>query len=101
MARHQRERNLDKYDKLFKNTCDRVLKSLGPKPFHIKRGINVAVYDSVMVAFAKNSKEPADISSRYKRLLDNPSYNDTIAAHTTDTDTVIERHELAQKVLFG
>ncbi len=101
MANHQREKNLEKYEKLFKNTCDRVLKSLGPKPFHIKRGINVAVYDSVMVAFAKNPKEPVDISSRYKRLLDNPSYNDTITAHTTDTDTVIERHELAQKVLFG
>ena len=54
-----------------------------------------------MVAFAKNPKEPADISSRYKMLLGNPSYNDTITAHTTDTDTVIERHELAQKVLFG
>ncbi|MFC1981445.1 hypothetical protein ACFLVN_04290 [Chloroflexota bacterium] len=53
-----------------------------------------------MVAFAKNLKEPADISRRYKRLLDNPSYTDTITAHTTDTDTVIEGLELAQKVLF-
>lgn len=101
MAKHQRERNLDKYEKLFKNTCDRVLKSLGPKPFHIKRGINVAVYDSVMVAFAKNPKEPANILSKYNRLLNNASYIDTITAHTTDTDTVIERHKLAQKVLFG
>lgn len=101
MANHQRERNLEPYEKLFRDTCDRVLKCLGPKPFHIKRGINVAVYDSVMVAFAKNHKEPTDISSRYKRLLDNPSYRDAITAHTTDTDTVLERHELAQKVLFG
>jgi len=101
MAQHQRERKLDKYEKLFKNTCDRVLKSLGPKPFHIKRGINVAVYDSVMVAFAKYPKERANILSRYKRLIDNPSYIDTITAHTTDNETVIERHKLAQKVLFG
>ena len=101
MFKHQREPDLDSYSKKFKDTCDRVLESLGPRPFHLKRGINVAAFDSVTVAFAKNPKVPANIVRRYEKLLDNPSYWDTISAHTTDTDTVNERFELAQKVLFG
>ena len=101
MFKHQREPDLDSYSKKFKDTCDRVLESLGPRPFHLKRGINVAAFDSVTVAFAKNPKVPTNIVRRYEKLLDNPSYWDTISVHTTDTDTVNERFELAQKVLFG
>lgn len=101
MYKHQRERDLDSYAKIFKETCDRVLGSLGPRPFHIKRGINVAVFDSVMVAFVKHRKVPSNIVRRYDKLLENPSYLDTISASTTDTGTVNERIELARKVLFG
>ncbi|MFC1967725.1 DUF262 domain-containing protein [Chloroflexota bacterium] len=101
MAKHQFEKDLDKYTELFTETCDRVINGLGPKPFHIKRGINVAVYDSVMVAFSKNKRVPPDIIKRYEKLLANPSYQDSISSSTTDTDTLSERHKLAINVLFG
>lgn len=100
MGEHQRESKIEGHKKLFTDTVDKVYEALGPKPFHVKRGINAAVFDSVMVAFAKHSKIPKDIGQRYKKLIFNKSYADFIKAHTTDTDTVKQRLELAQEVLF-
>ena len=39
---------------LFATTCQRILEGLGPRPFHVWSGLNAAVCDSVMVAFARN-----------------------------------------------
>jgi hypothetical protein len=100
MGRHQWESKNDVYEGLFKGTVDKVHGALGARPFHIKRGINAAVFDSVMVAFSKNDKVPSDISKRYEKLLSNKTYAETIKAHTTDTDTVKQRLELAEEVLF-
>ncbi|RLC63494.1 MAG: DUF262 domain-containing protein [Chloroflexi bacterium] len=100
MGRHQWESENDAYERLFKDTVDKVHGALGARPFHIKRGINAAVFDSVMVAFSKNVKIPGNIIERYEKLLSNNTYAETIKAHTTDTDTVKQRLELAEKVLF-
>jgi len=100
MGNHQREKDLDKYGKIFIDTIERVYESLGPRPFHIKRGINAAVYDSVTVAFAKGLKIPKDIKDRFIKLLANRNYIDTITAHTTDVDQVKQRLAIAQEVLF-
>lgn len=37
---------------MFELTTDAVFKYLGAKPFHIKAGLNAAVFDAVLVAFA-------------------------------------------------
>lgn len=100
MGRRQREKDLDKYKTIFISTVDTVYDSLGPRPFHGKRGINAAVFDSVMVAFAKGLPIRENIKDRYQQLLMNPDYIDTITAHTTDNDKVKQRLELAQEVLF-
>lgn len=100
MGLHQWETNNEHYKTLFTNTIDKVYKALGSKPFHIRRGINVAVFDSVMVAFAKNENIPVDITERFNDLISNLSYIDTIRAHTTDVDTVNQRFDLASEVLF-
>ena len=100
MGKHQWEKDVEKYRRIFVDTIDKVFENLGPRPFHIKRGINAAVFDSVTVAFAKDSKIPKDIKNRYLKLLANVNYQDTITAHTTDVDAVKQRLELAQEVLF-
>ena len=100
MGKHQWEKDVKKYRKIFVDTIDKVFENLGPRPFHIKRGINAAVFDSVTVAFAKDFKIPKDIKNRYLKLLANLDYQDTITAHTTDADAVKQRLGLAQEVLF-
>ena len=101
MGKHQREKEITVYQTLFKDTIDKVYKSLGPKPFNLRRGINAAVFDSVMVAFANSDKIPNDIITRYHELLENNTFKDGIRAHTTDTDTVKQRLKLAKEVLFS
>ena len=85
----------------FNTVTKRIVETLGPKPFHVKRGLNAAVYDSVMLAFARNSSTPANLAARYKELLVNPAFSGAVSAGTTDVDTVKARISLAQQVLFA
>ena len=100
MARHQADATIEPYAKIFLNTVKRVHEALGAKPFHIRRGINVAVFDSVMVAFSSSDNVPTDILERFRILKTNPSYIDAISSHTTDVDAVKGRIKLAREILF-
>ena len=101
MYRHRRlvDKN-EKYKQKFTGTVTAVYEKLGRKPFHVYRGINAAVFDSVMVAFARNTDYPANIRQRFNNLLEIDDYKDAISASTTDEDTVRERIRIAQEVLF-
>lgn len=100
MVAHQLDTKRDPYASSFLNTIKRIHDALGSKPFHIKRGINVAVFDSVAVGFARSASVPRDITKRYEKLLANPSYEETISSHTTDVDIIKRRIRLAKETLF-
>lgn len=100
MRRNRNNKNLGKFRELFEHTCRRVVGALGPKPFHVRRGLNAAAYDSVMCAFASSEETPSDIKRRYARLLDHSDFAAAITAGTTDIDTVASRIGLAKKILF-
>jgi len=91
----------EEFKNSFTRTINAVYEKLGAKPFHIYRGLNAAVFDSVMVAFSRNSDYPPDIRSKYNRLIQRKGYLKRVSASTTDEDTVRERIRIAQKVLFG
>jgi uncharacterized protein with ParB-like and HNH nuclease domain len=94
--------NLERYEISFESVVRTLVDKLGPKPFHIIRGLNAAVYDSVTVAFSRHWEScPGNISQRYRKLLDNESYRSYISTATTDVDTVKRRIELAEQHLFG
>jgi hypothetical protein len=101
MKKHHAYSKRDPFERLFRETVGRICSTLGERPFHIKRGINAAVCDSVMVSFAQSSGMPDNVGERFKRLLDNPSYQEGISAGTTDIDTVKRRIRLAKEILFG
>ncbi|MBI4215789.1 MAG: DUF262 domain-containing protein [Chloroflexi bacterium] len=100
MGQHRDEPNLGRYEQLFLETTEKVSEALGPSPFRIGARINVAVLDSVMVAFARSPSIPANIQDRFQTLKENPSYIEAISQHTTDEDKVENRIKLAQEVLF-
>ena len=101
MAQHQWESTTEPYQTIFTSTVEKVAQSLVPRPFHPTRGINAAIFDSVMVAFARSSSTPADVKARFQELLKNPSYSDATSSATTDVDTVKRRISLAQELLFS
>ena len=101
MKRHQWERAHEPTRKAFESTVRRVLETLGPRPFHIRRGINVAVYDSVMLAFSRDKKIPKDVARRWEELLSDPDYDEVTRAGTTAERTVASRIKIASETLFN
>ena len=86
----------------FRKTCLALTKNLGPKPFHIRNGLNTAVADAVMVAFSRHIDQiPSDIVERYQRLKSDEEFDKVTRQGTTDVDTVKERFQRAEEVLFG
>lgn len=104
MSRYRRadDATLDAFAQAFRETSDRILAVLGPKPFHVRAGLNAAVFDSVACAFASAlDRVPPDISDRYGALVEDPAFSPLTASSTTDKENVAERLRLARERLFG
>ena len=100
MEKHQWDSIPLESEELFLACASRVIASLGERPFHVRRGINVAVCDSVMVAFAQSEEAPADIQERYEILKEHPGFVASTTAGTTASATVKQRLDLARQILF-
>jgi uncharacterized protein with ParB-like and HNH nuclease domain len=93
---------LEELRSTFEKTCGAVVSALGERPFHVRAGLNSAVYDSVTVAFARNlNRVPNDIRKKYVRLKDDERFLMSTTDHTTDVEAIRERFRLASSVLFG
>ncbi len=103
MRKHKNdsEKKIENFEKLFRATSKAVYKHLGENPFHLRKGLNVAAFDCVFVAFGKHLDEiQGDISARYKRLKANEKFQELISSATTDENVVRDRLALAAKILF-
>ena len=86
---------------LFERTCETVLENLGPKPFHIRSGLNAAVFDAVLSAFSAHFDDvPRDILQRYRNLLNDNDFYECTKQGTTDVDVVHRRFRQAETQLF-
>lgn len=89
------------YTNLFIETSEIVKRTLGDKPFHIRKGLNVAAFDCVFVAFAKNRRNiPPNIIEHYEKLKNDKNFQDLIISGTTDELVVRDRLILTEKILF-
>ena len=101
-GRHFETKHLSQLEESFTNTCRSVRQHLGTKPFHVHAGLNSAVYDSVMLAFANNlNLIPPNVKSRYVKMVDLPDFRRRTSGGTTDDESVRERIRLANATLFG
>lgn len=100
--RHITHELLIEWEKLFRTTSKSIICCLGEKPFHIRSGLNRAVFDSVSVAFARNpNRIPRDIRERYNRLVEDPDFRHATDSSTTDVANVHGRIAIAERILFG
>ncbi len=87
---------------LFEQTSALIVGRLGERPFHIRAGLNAAVFDSVSVAFARNlDRVPEDIMDRYERLKSDPDFIKSTTSSTTSVYNVRQRIAVAERILFG
>lgn len=89
-------------ESLFTQTCARIIQKLGAKPFHVRAGLNAAVFDSVMVAVSKHVDNiPANLSTRFKALIADTAFDKATRTSTTDVENVRKRFSIAETILFG
>lgn len=92
---------ISKKEELFKSTIESVNIHLGSRAFRPNRGINSAVFDSVMLAFAKNMNNvPSDIKDKYDRLCTNKEYIKYCGQSSGDNSSVRNRIQMANDYLF-
>lgn len=93
---------LNNSEKIFRKTCSQIVNALGNRPFHIRAGLNAAVFDAVMVAFSNHiDAVPEDIKARYQQLKVDKEFDNNTRQSTTDVDTVRKRFDKANTILFG
>ena len=103
MDRHRYDTpdRIDAFRILFRRTMAAVLEKLGEKPFHIKAGLNAAVFDAVSTAFSKHLDGiPDDVEKRYRALVEDDAFLHMASTGTTDEEILSGRLECAERVLF-
>ncbi len=88
-------------EKLFKATVDAIYTTIGKKAFRFSRGLNAAILDSVMIAFAKNLDNiPSDIKIKYQQLCESEEYIKYCSKSAGDNFSVKNRLQMANDFLF-
>ena len=99
---HPTDLVLRQFHSLFAATTAAVAECLGDKPFHIRSGLNSAVFDCVMVTIAKNLESlSGELRLRYGNLVKNQEFLQYVDVGTTDEEVVHRRFQWAEKELFA
>ena len=92
---------IEQFREIFEITVSSINEKLDSPPFRVKSGLNTAIFDSIMVAFAQNYEIiPLDIRYRHQLLLKDEEYLDVVYKFTTDEKFVKQRIEIAKRKLF-
>ena len=90
------------FQRVFEDTCGSVVANLGEKPFHVRTGLNAAVYDAVMVAFSNQLPAiPCDVKEKFIKLIDDEDFQNCTRSNTTNNQVVAQRFSAAENQLFG
>ncbi len=96
------DHELDRMREFFERTATVIQDELGEKPFHIRAGLNAAVFDCVSVAIAHHLDSiPANLRDRYEALVTDDEFLSRVTSATTDKEIVGRRLAQASEALFG
>lgn len=89
-----------RFKSVFEDTCAKAVDCLGERPFRPVRTLNVAVFDSCMLALANNSDPKAKAIQRgYEKLLESDDYKSATSKSTASEANVKTRIRLAKEFL--
>jgi hypothetical protein len=87
------------YD-VFLGTLLPIYEALGDRAFRITKSLNAAIFDSFMVAVARNGiNNPKIIKDAYKRLLRSADYQTSVSKATANPRNVEDRMRLADEAV--
>jgi len=89
---------------IFTKTTDAILRGIGPKAFKPKTAVNAALADALMVGVARRLRKdgarvaPAQLKRAYAALLENATFQSSIARATADEENVKARLRIATSI---
>ena len=86
---------MENVERRFSQACHMLRAGLGEKPFHLRQRLNLAALDAVIACSLELVDSlGSDIGNRYKRLLADKKFVETVAHNTSDVLVVHKRFEL-------
>lgn len=90
------------FEKIFSDTIAIVVQAIGHRAFRPEKGLNAAIFDSVMVALARRIetgpvRDSQCLKQAYQRLLQDESFRLASSQSTANIDNVRSRFLLAQE----
>jgi hypothetical protein len=86
----------------FSRVCRIVVEALKPKPFHLRGRLNLGVMDSVMTMASRIADDAIeDFARRFDSLISDEQYIKDVTINTSDTQAVMRRFQLAERILLG
>ena len=88
---------------VFPQVTERVNRSLGEKPIHLRQRLNGSALDSVMSVLIKNAQDldHIDIAERYRKLRSDKTFLESTQGKTTDSNVVHSRIKRVEEILLG
>ena len=97
-AKHDR---VKKFQQLLPVLCQKVVETLGAKPFHVRGPLNSSVLDSIMCTLLEAHTLPEDLLQRFEKLLSDSEYQAATSYGTSDEKVLKQRFKLAKKYLLS
>ncbi len=101
MTSDDRALYLKNISKQFVEVCKYIVDELGEKPFHLRGRLNFAVMDSVMGTLLENDKLIENMSGKFKSLVSDSGFIDSVSVSTSDEKQVIDRFSKVKQYLIG
>lgn len=104
---HQNRSDFLEHARVFRETTELILHSIGRKAFRPETNFNAAAFDSIMVGVARRLDQsntiPTDQSMKdaYDKLMGNEAYREAISKATSDGKQVEIRIALATEYFMG
>jgi uncharacterized protein with ParB-like and HNH nuclease domain len=93
---------VQKFNRDFAKACKVIVDKLGEKPFHVRGPLNTSVLDAVFCTIIDNlNRIPKDLPDRFKKLLQDKSFEQATYYSTSDVTVVETRFNKAQTILVG
>jgi hypothetical protein len=94
--RHLRSQSAEELTRVFTDTVESAVRSLGTEAFKPKRGLNSAVFDAVMVGIARRLEkgevhELEGLRKQYQSLFENEDFTAIVFKGGTTTEENVKR----------
>jgi hypothetical protein len=89
-----------KFEAAFPEVCKTLVEKVGKNPFNLRGRVNASALDSVMGTLVSIADRiPADLGHRYKSLIEDLEFVETLSVSTSDTAVVKQRLAVARRHL--